>query len=65
MNSSGAHFVADLATLLIDHNKLDKVKKVVVGSSISIIEYTDRYKELYTLGDNFDMENLNSLIMSF
>ena len=55
INSKGARFVGDLSELLSDLSKLLKVKKVAIGSSVSIIEYKDCSKDLYTLGDNFDI----------
>ena len=55
INSKGTRFVGDLSELLSDQPKLSKVKKVAIGSSVSIIEYKDRSKDLYTLGNNFDI----------
>ena len=55
VNDKGVHFVADLARILSDPSELSKVRKVAIGSSVSIIEYKDRSKDLYTLGDNFDI----------
>lgn len=57
VSTKGTRFVADLALLLNDPEELSKVKKVVIGSSVSIIEYKDRYKELYTLADDQELES--------
>ena len=55
VNANGNRFVADLASFIIAPEELGKVKKVVIGNSISIIEYADRYNELYTLGNHFEL----------
>lgn len=55
VNAKGSRFVSDLAEVLSDSAEVSKVKKVVIGMDVSVIEYKDGYKELYTLGDDFEL----------
>ena len=55
VNVNGNRFVADLASFISAPDELAKIKKVAIGSSVSIIEYVDRYHELYTLGNHFEL----------
>lgn len=51
VNDNSGRFVSDLADLLKDPERLGRLKKVVIGSTVSIIENKDRSKEVYFIGD--------------
>ena len=55
VNANGSRFVTDLASFIRAPDELAKIKKVSIGSSVSIIEYVDRYSDLYTLGNHFEL----------
>ena len=51
VNDKSRRFVTDLAALISDPANIARLKKVVIGSTVSIIEYKDRTKEVYFIGD--------------
>ena len=51
VNDKSRRFVTDLATLISESANIALLKKVVIGSTVSIIEYKDLTKEVYFIGD--------------
>ena len=65
IDAKGNCFVSDLAELLTNSTDLFKVKKVVIGSTVSIIEFRSGHKDLYTKGNDYELGKFESFDTEF
>ena len=65
IDAKGKGFVNDLAELLTNSTDLFKVKKVVIGSTVSLIEFRSGHKDLYTKGNDYELGKFESFDTEF